>query len=90
MGRNVRFVHSPKGVVQIMKSAGVKSELFRHADRIADTANALYDLETAPEVEPYQSDVEEHSKTAVGRIYTNTVLGQIHNAERNTLLKARG
>lgn len=90
MGRNVRFAHSPKGIAQVMKSAGVRSELARRAARIEASANALYGLPTPPEVDPYGSNVEEHGATAVGRVYTRTVMGRVDNAENNTLLKARG
>lgn len=85
-----RVTPSRSGIIQTLKSNGVKSFLKGQADSARARCNAAYSYKDDPDIEPYGSNVEEHRVTAVGRIFTYTELGRLDNLENNTLKKGTG
>nr|DAZ47246.1 MAG TPA: hypothetical protein [Caudoviricetes sp.] len=85
-----RVTPNRSGIIQTLKSPGVKSFLKGQADAARARCNAAYSYKVDPDIEPYGSNVEEHRVTAVGRIFTYTELGRLDNLENNTLKKGTG
>ena len=85
-----RVTPNRSGIIQPLKSHGVKSFLKGQADSARARCNAAYSYKVDPDIEPYGSNVEEHRVTAVGRIFTYTELGRLDNLENNTLKKGTG
>ena len=85
-----RVTPNRSGIIQTLKSHGVKSFLKGQADSARARCNAAYSSKVDPDIEPYGSNVEEHRVTAVGRIFTYTELGRLDNLENNTLKKGTG
>lgn len=79
-----------RGIIETLKSSGVKQFLKGQADAACSRCNAAYSYKVDPDIEPYGSNVEEHRVAAVGRIYTYTELGRLDNLENNTLKKGTG
>lgn len=87
---DVRVEVNPKGVVEVMKSPGVKRLLGAEVEKVAKRCNGLYALKTKPRIEPYASAVDEHAHACVGRAFAATKMGEIDNYKHNTMKKGSG
>lgn len=89
MANDIKVTINKTGVVQLCKSSGVKSFLESEVSKACSRCNSMYSG-SKYSVSPYGYNVEEHTHTAVGRIYTKTKFGKLDNARNNTLKKATG
>lgn len=71
------FKLNNKGVIELYKSAGMRSVLASAGDAVARAAG-----------EGYGSSVDIANFTAIGVVYTQSFAAQLDNAKNNTLLKA--
>lgn len=72
-----KFELNRSGVIELFKSAGMKSALASASDAVAKAAG-----------DGYASAVDTANFTAIGVVYTRSFEAQLDNARNNTLLKA--
>jgi len=84
MAKNIEVKLNIKGLKELRNDAGVKGELQKYGNRIAERANGMIE-----EGEGYVADGAERGNTrAHVNVHTNSVHAYYNNLKHNTLLKA--
>lgn len=91
MANGIVFVPDPKGISEVAKSSGVKSELMDRARSMAETVNREAEANAEAlgigtfNVTPYGYDVDELKYTSVGVVYTRHSAAGMNEARFKTL-----
>lgn len=89
MAKRVRVIRNSAGIEELLKSPGVRAELARHADRVADAARASAPVESGA----YQASIHRESATtdrAVERVVADAPHALVVEARTGNLSRALG